>query len=221
MKLKKYFTLKKFGVNRIIKYFVIADLLFLGGWGLLGPIFPIFILEDIEGATLLTLGAVAALYWLVRSAVQLPVAILIDKHEGEKDDLSVLILGLMLAGFAAMSFLLVKSISGLFIVQFIHAFAFGLYTPSWSAIFSRHLEKKHLAFDWSLDHTAIGIAYAVSSFLGGAMAKFFGFHSVFIVASILSFASAFLLFSVPNLILPKVKSKQSFVLDHTPKSINK
>lgn len=213
--------IKKLRVNRIVKYFVIVDLVFLSGWGLIGPIFPIFILEEIEGATLFTVGAAIALYWFVRSVIQLPVAILLDEHEGEKDDFFTLILGLMLAGFAAMSFLVVRTIFGLFVVEFFHAVAFGLYAPSWSAIFSRHLDKKQFAFDWSLDHTAIGVSYAIASFLGGVMAKLFGFQSIFIITSIISFASAFLLFFVPHLVLPKIKSRQALVFDHTPKVINK
>ncbi len=213
--------LKKFKINRVIKYFIIADLVFLSGWGLLGPVFSIFVIEKIEGATLLTVGAVAAFYWIVRGIVELPVALYIDKKEGEKDDFYVLLLGLMLAGFAAISFLLVKTIPGLFLVQFIQAIAFSFYAPAWSAIFSRHLDKKQYAFDWSLDHTAISLAYGFSAFIGGTLANFFGFKAVFIIASILSFAGMFLLFSVPNLILPRVSVKKSIIKDHTPVSINK
>ena len=172
-------NLKQFKINRVIKYFVIVDLVFLSGWGLLGPIFSIFVLERVEGATLLTVGAVASFYWIVRAMVEFPVALYIDKKEGEKDDFYVLLLGLMLAGFSAISFLLVKTVASLFLVQFIQAIAFSLYTPAWSAIFSRHLDKKRTAFDWSLDHTAIGLSFGVSAFIGGALTNFFGFESVF------------------------------------------
>lgn len=222
MKISLNFNFRAMKVNRVIRYFVLADLLFLSGWGTLGPIFSIFVLEEVAGATLFTVGAIAGFYWLVRACVQVPAAVLIDKWKGEKDDFYVVILSLMLAGFAAMAFLLVDTIATLFLVQAIHALAFGLYTPSWSAIFSRHLDKKHYAFDWSLDHTAISVAYCVTSFFGGAVAQFFGYAPLFIAASILSFTAALLLFAVPDLILPKTTTRnQPFIKDHRPININK
>lgn len=213
--------LKKFKVNRVIKYFILVDLVFFGGWGLIGPIFAIFILEQVATANLITIGAVSGIYWIVKSLAQIPVAMYLDKHEGERDDFYALLIGLMLAGFSAMAYLLINSVFSLFVVEVLHAVAFGFYVPSWSAIFSRHLDKKHYAFDWSLDSTAVGLVFGLTAFLGGTMAKFLGFKAVFILVSLLSFASALILFLVPNLIIPKQTSRKPIIRDHTPMNINK
>ncbi|MDI6717936.1 MAG: MFS transporter [Patescibacteria group bacterium] len=219
MQIKININLSSYNINRIIKFFVISDLMFLGGWGLIVPLFSVFLLQDVPNTTLFSVGVIIASYWIVRSVVQMPVAIYLDKREGEKDDFYTLILALMLAGLTAMLYLLVKSVSGALIVAVLQGIAFGLYVPSWSAIFSRHLDKNHYAFDWSLDNTTIGLASGVSAFIGGGMAKFLGFEAVFILVSILSFLSAFMLLMVPNLILPKPTLKVPFIKDHTPATI--
>ncbi len=214
--------IERIKINKVIKHFLLADMLFLGGWGFIGPVFGIFILDHVPGSTLFTIGAVSALYWITKSIVQIPVSIYLDKHEGEKDDFYALVFSLALAGFAAMAFLLVKNIAGLFAVQFLHAVAMGFYTPSWSAIYARHLDKEHYSFDWSLDSTLLGVAYSMTALLGGGVAAAFGFQTVFILVSIFSFASAFVLLSLPNLIFPKATTEEKpLFLDHTPHTIGK
>lgn len=207
-------------VNRVVRYFVLTDLVFFGGWGLITPIFAVFVL-DVKGATLITIGAVSALYWVVKSLVQIPVALYLDRHAGEKDDFYALLFSLVLAGFSAMAFLSVRTIGGLFLVQFIYSVALGFYTPSWTGIFSRHVDKNQYSFSWSLDSTAVGLAYGVTALVGGAIANFFGFQAVFVFVAVLSFASAFLLFSVPNLVLPKPVSKDPLIRDHGPAGVGK
>jgi MFS family permease len=214
---------KMFEVNRLVKFFIYSDLLFMGGWGLIGPIFAIFVVAEVEGATLVTVGAVAGVYWFVKAVVQLPVAMYLDKKEGERDDFHALIFSLLLSGIASFSFVLVESIPMLFLVVAIKAVAFGFYAASWPAIFSRHLDKKRFAFDWSLDSGSIGVVMGLTALVGSAVASVVGFKPVFVFASVLSFAAVLVLLSVPHLILPEPKRARgkALIRDHTPVNIEK
>ena len=206
---------RNFKINKVIRYFIISDLIFLGGWGLVGPIFSIFILKNIVGATLVTVGITSAIYWIIKSLIQIPVAIFIDKREGEKDDFYTLVFSLLLAGFSAILFMTVHTVVGLYVVQFIYAVAMGLYIPSWSAIFSRHIDKTHAAFNWSLDSTFVGLTYGTAALIGGVVGKIFGFQAIFVLVGILSFVGSFVLFFLPQLILPKsVSEKTETFRDH-------
>ena len=53
-----------FKVGKFVRYFILADLFLLAGWGLISPFFSIFVLDRIEGTTLVTVGVLAAVYWL-------------------------------------------------------------------------------------------------------------------------------------------------------------
>ncbi|PIR44285.1 hypothetical protein COV23_00610 [Candidatus Wolfebacteria bacterium CG10_big_fil_rev_8_21_14_0_10_31_9] len=218
MYIKINLNLNQFKINRVVKYFILSDLFLISGWGLINPIFAIFVIQNIPGTSAFIIGALAFVYWVSKAVVQMPMAILLDRKEGEKDDFHALIFALMLSGFAAMAFVAVKSVFWLFVIQIIHGIAQGFYTPSWSAIFSRHLDKEKYAFDWSLDSTTIGVAAAVSALIGGAIVSVAGFPAVFFMAGILSFSSAFLLILVPNLIIPKAMPEVPFMREHPPKS---
>lgn len=189
-------------VNRVIKYFVMADLLFFAGWGFVSPIFSVFIVEEIRDATIVSVGISAAIFWSFRSFVQPPLANALDKMEGEKDDLYALILGLLLAGVTAFMFVLVNTVYQLYVLQIFHGAALGMYHVSWRAIFSRHLDKDRQAFDWSFDSAVIGIAIAVTSFVGSLLASNFGFDVTFIIAGVLSLVAVVIIFVVPDLVLP-------------------
>lgn len=209
-------------INRVVKFLILSDLFFLGGWSLIHPFFAIFVINKIEGATLITVSLAAALYWLVKSAFQIPIANYLDKNDGENDDFHILLAALSLAAVASFSFALTKELWQLFLTQLIYAVAMGLYVPSWSGIFSRHLDEKRFSFDWSLDSTAIGVTSAFSALFGGVLINFFGFSAVFTLIGALSLASVILLFFAPNLIFPKInKENVPPIRDHSPSNIQR
>lgn len=214
MKLRLKFPFK---ISRVIRQFILADLALLSAWGLILPIFAIFIIERVAGATIITVGISAAVYWITKAIVQVPVAILLDKTPSEKDDYIVLTSGLVLIGFSALAFILIKEVWQLYLVQVIHAVGFGMYHPGWSGIFSRHLDKNHEALDWSLDNATMSIAAGVTGLISGFLVIWFGFSTVFAIAAILSFVSAAVIFSVPKVVFPhRIHKKRVALRDHKP-----
>lgn len=195
-------------VGRVVKYFIICDLIFWGGWGIVQPIFAVFVLENIAGATVVTVGTLAAIFWTVKSVLQIPLARYLDRTAGEKDDFYALILGLFLASISAFLFVLVKEVWQLYLVEVLHSTALALYAVSWTPIFSRHLDGDKVSFDWALDSSAVGIFAGLAGLLGGIVAKFFGFEAVFVLVALFSAASAFVLLLVPDLVLPKPIKKE-------------
>jgi len=207
MKIRISLDVKDLAVNRVIRHFILSDLLLLGGWGLISPVFGLFIIDSIRGADIFSVGVSVGIYFITKSLVQLPVAVLLDKKQNERMSFYVLISSLMLAGFSAMAYGIITTIWGLYIVSALQGFSFGLYTPSWSGMFSRHLDDKHCSLDWSLDSATIGIASGVAAIFGGFIATTFGFTSMFILAAIFSFVGAITLLAVPHLIFPNNLAK--------------
>jgi MFS family permease len=190
-------------VGRVVKYFIISDFFLLAGWGLIDPVFSVFIVQRVVGGTLMTVGIAAAIYWILRSVLQIPIANYLDRTPGERDDFMALIGGLMLVGISAIAMCWVTTVWELYVVHAIHAVAFALYYSSWPTIYSRHLDKDSISLDWSLDSAAAGIGAGITGFLGGVIAGMWGYTVVFVGAGVLAFVAAFVLFAVPDLILPK------------------
>jgi len=206
---------REFKMNRVVKFFILSDYIFWSGWGIVSPVFAVFILQKIGEANVFTVGAAAAIYYISKALSEVPISVYLDKHDGEKDDFYALVLGLLIGGCVSLAFLAVRSITGLFLVMVVQGIAFALYSSSWPTMFSRHLDKDHYALEWTLDHFGIDVLSAVAAFLGGGITLIFGFNFVFIVAAILAFIAAAVLFFVPDLILPKDTLRQPILKDHT------
>lgn len=214
MKVKINIDLK---VGRLVRNFVLIDLSLFSGWGFLGPILPVFVIRNVEGATLITVGIAAAIYLTVKSVLQLPIANFIDRNQGYHDDFFILALGLLMASFSAFSYILVKEIWQLYLVEALHGIAFSLYTPSWSGIFSRHLDKDRISFDWSLDSTTVGLSAGITGLIGGIIAENFGFYPVFILASVFSMAAVLILIISPDVVFPRSTLAEPVIKDYHDK----
>jgi MFS family permease len=213
MRIKVNISIK---VGRVVKYLVLSDLFLLLGWGFIEPVLSVFIVERVVGATLVTVGIATALYWILKSILQIPISNHLDRAKSEKAAFTALVGGLLLAGFSALAFSVVNQIWELYAVQAAHAVAFALYIPSWSGIFSHHLDHDRVSFDWSLDSTVAGIASGVSGLIAGAMAAAWGFVAVFIAGGIFSLVAAFVLIAVPDLVLPKPTAVGMQMKNKTP-----
>lgn len=190
-------------VNRVVKYFIIGDLLLWAGWGFIDPLFSVFVIKNIAGATIASVGYLAAIFWITRCIVQIPISLYLDKVRGEKDDFYALVVGLLITGLAAFSFMTVKTMAQVYFIQFIKAIGFALYIPSWSAIFTRHIDGRHAAFEWAVSSSSVSFGIGVAGFFGGVLASLAGFNVVFLITGLLAILSANVLLFVPNLILPR------------------
>ncbi|MCK5044177.1 MFS transporter [Candidatus Parcubacteria bacterium] len=188
----------KFKPNRIIKYLVLSDLLFWAGWGLITPIFSIFIIEKIDGGTIFVAGMAAAVYWILRSAFRIPIGIFLDRHPAERDDYLFLTAGLFIAALTPLAFIFAKVPWHIYVIQAVHALAMAISLSGWSAIFTRHIDKGKEATEWGLDATSVGVGMGISGALGGWAATQFGFQVVFASVSSLGLVSVFLLLCLKN-----------------------
>lgn len=199
-------------LNRITKFFIFSDLLLLFGWGLIDPIFAVFLIEGVSGATLISIGFLSTIYWTVKGFLQVPIALFLDKTAGEKDDFYAIIFGLMIASVTSFSLMLVTQMWQVYFIQVVKAVGFAMYVPAWAAIFSRHLDKDHTAYDWAVQSTSIGFGIGIAGAVGGVIASYVGFKFVFLLVGLLSLSSAGLLLFIPDLILPRKTSSDGKVI---------
>ena len=158
----------------------------------------------------------------MKSIIQIPVALAIDKTASERDDYLVLVISLILAGLTAFSFILVREIWQLYLVQALQAISFGLYIPSYSAIFARHLDKEHRALEFSVDSAAVGIATGIAGLVGSIIVKEWGFNPLFFITAVLSLTAAIIIFYSPDIVFPRGKGSDAVSLaDHTPRNLGK
>ena len=193
-------------INKVIRFMIYSDFVFHSGWGFLGPVFAIFIVQNIaagdpiEGAKIA--GFASLSYWIVKSSLQIPIGKNLDKNHGEKDDFRFMVFGTFLTGLVPFGFMISSQPWHIYAFQIIHAVGMAMVIPSWSAIFTRHIDKGEEAYQWSLRSTSLGFGIGIAGALGGIIASTYGFNLIFILVGTLSIISAFLFLLIHKDVAP-------------------
>lgn len=180
-------------INKIIKVLVLGDILLNSGWGLIAPVFAIFLIQHIEGGDAQVAGFAAAIYWITKSLLQIPLAKRLDKNDGEADDFYSIFFGLLLVGFVPIGYLISYLPWHIYLFQVLYAIGMAMVVPAWYAVYSRHIDKGKEAYEWGLDSTSLGFVIGFSGAIGGMVADVMGFRFIFIAVGLFTIASAFAL----------------------------
>lgn len=200
MNFKNYFLQ---GMNPVIRFLIVSDTVIMGAAGLLGPIFALFIEDYIVGGNEAVAGIAAGIYLLTKNVMQIPIAYVIDKIKGERDDFWLMFVFSLLIALMPLAYLFISTPLELFIVQFF----LGLFTaftfPTYMAIFTRHIDKKKEGAEWGVYFTLVDLTSAAMAALGGYIASSFGFHSLILLVVIFSVLGSLLLLPVKTYLQKK------------------
>jgi len=194
-------------VNKVTKILIVGDFFLNSAWGLLGPVYALFVVQRITGGDTALAAKVAGFaalcYWAVKSFLQIPIGKYLDKNHGEKDDFVFMILGVFLAGLVPFGFMLSFLAWHIFALEIIHAIGMSMFIPSWYAIFTRHIDQGKEAFEWGLDSTSLGFGVGVTGAAGGVIAAIFGFNVIFILVGTINMISVLLYLLIRKNLIPK------------------
>ncbi len=208
-------------LNKIVKILIISDISFWTGWGLLTPVFAIFIIDKIQGGTALVVGIASAFFLIVKSILRIPIGKALDGKVSEKDDYLVMVLGTFIASLVSFGYIFSSLPWHIYLLEAIHGAGLALALAGWMAIFSRHIEKGKESTQWGWNETTLGLGMGVAGALGGFFVTKFGFNLVFSLVGVLGLIGAFLLFGLRNEIKGvfdrglKVPIKEIFKTDRT------
>jgi len=190
----KHYFLKD--INWIIRLLITSDVVLTGAAGLLGPIFAIFVSDFIVGGNAAVAGLAASIYLLTKSLMQIPIATIIDRIKGEKDDFYVMFVFTVAIAFIPLLYLFISTPLQLYAVQFV----LGLFTaatfPSYMAIFTRHIDRKHEGLEWGVYFTLTDFSSAALAAIGGFLAETAGFTVLIILVTMLSFLGSLFLWPI-------------------------
>lgn len=194
-------------LNRIIKYLIYSDLVFYTGWGIISPIFAIFILEGITGGNAFVVGMAAAVHLIVRSLLRVPFGMKADKSQ--KVSYQFMLWGLLVAALVPLGYIFSKNAWHIYIFQAVLGASLAMSTAGWACIFSRHMDKGKESTEWGFDAVAVGLGPGIAAAAGGIAVTYFSFNSVFIVVTLIGLIGVLLLLFVKKDILKQAERKSA------------
>ncbi len=168
----------------------------------MGPIFAIFILKNVAIGNISEAAKVAGFsalcFWTVKSLLQIPIGRYLDKNHGEQDDFWFMVVGTFMMALVPLGYLFSTQPWHIYVLQIFYAVAASVNFPSWSAIFTRHIDVGKEAFEWGAHSTVSGVGVGIAGGIGGIAVAYFGFSGVFMFVSAFSILSGFLLLIVKD-----------------------
>jgi MFS family permease len=190
-------------INKVVQTLVITDFFINSAFGSFGPVFAIFITQQITGGSASVAGYATAAYWLVKSIVQLPIARFLDRADGERKHFWAMFLGFFITGFVPIAYLFATKPIHLYAIESVHGFIMAWAVPAWYAIFTRHVDKWRISFEWSLESVfSVGLATAAASALGGYVYDHYGYYVLFLSAGIIAVLASFILLGLMKHLMP-------------------
>lgn len=201
---------KFFNINKIVRSLIGADILFLSAFGLIAPVFAVFITEQIKGGDVKIIGFAAGIYWILRAILQVPIGRFLDKTEGEKDDFYFLIIGYILATLVPFGYIFSSLPWHIYLLAVVNALGMAMAYPAWCAIFTRHIDKGREALEWGSYGTAVDLGIGAAGAIGGLLVSKFGFNLVFLFVGIIALVGGLLPILIYKHITPR-KNILSFI----------
>ena len=150
-------------------------------------------------------GFSALLFWITKSLLQIPIGNYLDRNHGEQDDYKFMVIGTFMMALVPLGYLFSSQPWHIYGMQMFYAVAASINFPSWSAIFTRHIDKGREAFEWGTHSTVSGTGVGIAGGVGGIAVAYFGFEVVFIFVSAFSVLAGCLLLFLRKDISPRNK----------------
>lgn len=171
-------------INKSLKTLFVINSIFVFGGSLFGPLYAIYV-QGIDNK-IVTVSLSWAVFMISSTVFMYFVSKFGDKIKEEE---YLLAGGFLIRSVAWFLYLFVTNISGLILIQIILGLGEALGTPSWNAIFAKHLDGHKEIMDYSSWNIINNLIVAGSTILGGILVTLFGFNVLFVAMSMLAFIS--------------------------------
>lgn len=177
-----------------------SDMLIVGAAGMFSPLYALFVEDFIVGGNEIVIGISMSIYLVSRSVLQIPIATLIDKIKGERDDYNFMVIFSIAGGLLNLGLLAISSIWQLYLINMLMGVFTAITYPSYMALFTRHIDKNMEGTEWGVYYTFTDLSTAALAGVGGYLASAFGFRNLILIVSALSVIGGFLLIPVKSYI---------------------
>ncbi|MCS7119920.1 MAG: MFS transporter [Nitrososphaerota archaeon] len=148
------------------------------GVGLLGPVYPIFVLNRFS-ASIVDVGFLAAVFSLTAAVFKAPAGKIVDLVGKEK----VLLAGVLLGAISSLSYIYAYNIMHLYLIEFLFGIAYALQQPSLLSLAIDLSNEEKRGFFLGILSSAYDLAGAVAALVSALIVAKFGFEAIFYMAS--------------------------------------
>jgi MFS family permease len=171
-------------INKSLRVLFVLNSIFVFAGSLLGPLYAIYV-RGIDSKVISV-----SLSWAVFMFSSTVFMYFVSKYGDKiKEQEYLLAGGFLVRCLAWFGYIFVFNLSSLIILQVVLGLGEALGTPSWNAIFAKHLDEKKEIMDYSNWDIINNLMIAVATIVGGVLVTCFGFNLLFVIMGLLALVS--------------------------------
>ncbi len=202
--------LKKF--NKVILLLTLSDTLTWGPFIIIANLSGLYLSTKLGADTVSFVGIGTGVYFLTRAAFQMPIGLLTDKIDNDKDEIILLLLGIILMGIPFLFYPLITEPFQYFVLQFIFGLGVSFNLPNWRKLFAINLDKGKEGFLYGFYETVISVSTALFSALIGFVANLGDIYFDIVMRTV---GIIMIISSICVLFILKIKERKSHIPDQT------
>ncbi|HOF79185.1 MAG TPA: MFS transporter [Candidatus Dojkabacteria bacterium] len=197
--LKKYTK----GFNKVVLFLTMADVFAWGPFFIISALSGIYLSNKLGTGSIEFVGIGTAIYFLTRAITQLPIGYITDKIKKDKDEIIILIAGIILMGFPYILYPLISTPMHYYILQFVFGLGVSLNIANWRKLFAMNIDSGREGRQYSFYETIVSLSTVILSVAVGLIANMgdMYFDLVMIASGILMMAGSIwvvLIFKFPK-----------------------
>ncbi len=192
--------------NKVILYLTLSDTFVWGPFIIIANLASLYLAPRLGADTVSFIGIGTGIYFLTRALFQMPIGMLTDKIENDKDEIILLFLGMVLMGIPFLFYPMITKPFQYYVLQFIFGLGVSFNLPNWRKLFALNLDKGKEGFQYGFYETVISISTAIFSGLIGYIANL---GDIYFDWAMRGVAMLMMLAGVWVLLILKVKNRKS------------
>lgn len=161
--------LKKF--NKVVLLLTVSDTFTWGPFIIIANLSSIYLASKLGANTISFVGIGTGIYFVTRALFQMPIGHITDKIDNDKDEIILLVLGIILMGIPFLFYPLITKAFQYYVLQFIFGLGVSFNLPNWRKLFALNLDRGKEGFQYGFYETVLSISTAIFSALVGYIAN--------------------------------------------------
>ena len=158
-------------INKIVIYLTMSDVFSWGTYTVINAFTGLYLSQKLDKNAIQFVAIGTSIYFFTRAIFQLPIGKLTDKLKGDKDEILLLILGILLMGVPFLFYSQISAPIHYFILQFVFGFGTALNITTWRKLFSLNIDEGKEGTQYAVYETIMSALTGVLGIIGGTIAS--------------------------------------------------
>lgn len=200
--LKRYFQ----KINKVVILLTLSDVFAWGPFLIITAISAVYLATKLGENIVEIVGIGTSIYFVTRALFQIPIGLLTDKLKSDKDEIFILILGVLLMGLPYIFYPQISNPIHYYILQLVFGMGVSLNVTNWRKLFATNVDSGREGIQYATYETIMSIATAILSTLIGIIASL---GEIYFDIVIVSAGIVMMLGSIWILLIYKVEKRKT------------